>query len=268
MVRRTPLHQGEQIAYPSALAVAMTGASLLFAGIIIPLDLSADGPGIYLTSILVAGLVIAVFPDPLMRLLATLDAAASLLLGALEVLDATAFDALVPVLYAAALFGHLRRRALHHSPAAPFQGPVAMGLTLATLCALTKVFFLPKQIDLGIVCGVGLTVVTAGLVDHICRQYDLRPGHGTWNAAILGVLALGLTSTVSPGLMASVGFAAAGWHQRDRTLTALAAVFVVGYGIWLYYALAWPFQLKAAAMAGAGTLFLVARQWLRHQEAP
>lgn len=98
-------------------------------------------------------------------------------------------------------------------------------------------------------------------VARLLQQVRFRPLAGIW--AIVAVIALGVVTYQTPGIMAGVGVLLLGFHVRSRLLQFLAVVFLLVFLSAYYYFLGVPLLQKSLMLFAAGLLLLMLRRGLR-----
>jgi hypothetical protein len=265
ILRRFEPRTGQDALHGAALALVLTGIGLIEAGLVdlgMPEDLLA--PAFAAVCLVVLGL----YPDPAGRFLAALGVLGGTLSALVQQGDVRALDLALPLLAVAGWEAHLARTRTHLGPGRHLQAPVAAALTWTALVQASKACFDPAPQQLALTVQGLLLLATVALVLRLLLPHRETLGVHTLVAAALGTIVIGVSTWTSPGVLAALGFAVVGVQLRDRVLIGTAMVALVGYGLWAYYALTWPFQLKALAMLLSGASLLGLRAGLRALEAP
>jgi hypothetical protein len=262
-LRKLETRSGQDALTGAALALAMTGIGVIEGEL---LALGFGSTKLWGTLTWVSLFVLGLYSDPTGRFLAAMGVIGGTLGTLAAVLDSNALDYCLPALVVAGWGVHLARLPAHLGPAHHLHGPVASALTVSALLLAARTCVDPAPQYVALAVHNTLLFGTLGLLLRLLEPHRLTLGTPTLLAALLGTTVLGLSTWTSPGVLISLSFAMIGVHQRDRLLTGTALVGLVGYGLWAYYALSWPFQLKALAMIGSGACLIALRMALRAQE--
>jgi hypothetical protein len=265
----TALRRSAQGAFPEqlALALCLAGSSMASLGFGAALD-SEHVPAI--VQLVLGAVLLAVFPDAILRFLATLSMAASALFLLWEGLGALGTD--LGMLAATGLlhFLFLQQARLRTRRWGELVGPAAFALACGLPAALllrgipTLLDTLPNRgvsSHTGLLT-LGLTAVTLYTAWRAMREQELEPS-GVAGAAVF--VALGLTALMTlqtPAVIAAVGMMVLGFHRRSTLLLGLAIAFLLAAGGWYYYDLGLTLLAKALALAGSGLVFLGLRLFL------
>jgi hypothetical protein len=137
--------------------------------------------------------------------------------------------------------------------------PVAMALPVALLGTLLIISLNPGvESSLIRVSAAGLTLVFLGFLARVLREHA-APRPWLW----VGVAALvGLLTSSTPALVASLLVLGLGFHRRQPLLMGLAAGTLVVSGVFFYYHLDLTLLVKAGVLVASGAILLAARAWL------
>jgi hypothetical protein len=197
--------------------------------------------------------LLVVYPDPLMRFMATVAGASA----AIHLCHAHALDApfLIALASALALFHarpRLERRTFHALVA-----PVAYGLTLVALgLALGALDNGPTH--LGLPAIVGSAALAMGVI-----YTQLREQRAPLDATLIALAAVSALAAIcrAPGILSAVALIGVAFGRRDTRLLALSSIFLLFFGAWFYYSLSTTLLAKSIALAGSGALLLAVRAW-------
>jgi hypothetical protein len=265
----TALRRRVQGAFPEqlALALCLAGAGMTTFGFGKATE-SATGAAAVL--LVLSAALLAVFPDAILRFLATLGmaSAAVFLLG--DGLGPLGIDLGMLALTALLHFLFLRLARLRAGRWAEQVGPAAFALA----CGLPVTLLLrgvPHAIgmmpDWGIptptgLLTLGLTAVTLYTAWQVMRELELDAS-GVAGVAVFAALVLTALLTLhTPAVIAAVGMMVLGFHRRSPLLLGLAIAFLLVAGGWYYYDLGLTLLAKALALAGSGLVFLGLRLFL------
>jgi hypothetical protein len=265
----TALRRKVQGAFPEQLAMALclSGAGMTCIGF----AEGTDSEHVFAAVLLVlSAVLLAVFPDAILRFLATLGVAgaAVFLLGEAvgqlgRDLGMLAFTALLHLL----LLDQARLRAGRWSEqVGPASFALACGLPVALLLrGVPRVLGMMPDSGVASPTGLltlGLTAVTLYTAARVMRELELEASGlaGVGVFAALGLVALMTLHT--PAVIAAVGMMVLGFHRRSAVLLGLAIAFLLAAGSWYYYDLGLTLLAKALALAGSGLVFLGLRLFL------
>jgi hypothetical protein len=248
-----------------AIAASLAGQMLVMFGI---LEEPARDAVSWTVIAVFEAILVAVAPQYMHRVLATLGAAVALrmALGASNV--SVFFPAVVAAAFVAAQ-GATPQRLLRDS----LWGPVSTGLALALLLVipsalLDSLFFATRRSALfvGIAAWAGTAAVACIFVASIGRLLreagiGWRSRAGAW--ALAGGILLSLAAWPVPGVVVALIVLLEAFAAGRRTLAGLAVVALLAALAHYYYALQAPLLVKAAALAATGVVLLGARFALR-----
>ncbi len=245
-----------------ALSLSLAGHGMVIG--FVTVDGDALAGGIIATGLGLGGLFVV--PDPVHRFASTLLAVGGLIIGLLITTEAPAVIAvglaLVAPIWVAVFWQETRWQT---SKWADLQLPVGFGLS-AAIAALAIPSFMPDFSDAAPVAGLTLTGLLAWVGLRIARErgYALggRPTIAV-GALLVGFAWIGLSA---PGVVAAALGMVLAVERRHPVLLGGAIVFFIGFVAAWYHQMELTFFAKAAALAGGGLLFLLARLALRPGE--
>jgi hypothetical protein len=244
-----------------AIAASLAGQALVMFGI---LEGSARDAVSWAVIAVFEAILVAVAPQYVHRVLATLGAAVALRMA----LGAAAVAALFPAVVAAAFVaaqGASPQRLLRDS----LWGPVSTGLALALLLVipfalLDSLFFATRRSALfvGLAAWAGTAAVACIFVASIGRLLreagiGWRSRAGAW--ALAGGFLLSLAAWPVPGVVVALIVLLEAFAAGRRALAGLAVVALPAALAHYYYAMQAPLLVKAGALAATGIVLLGAR---------
>lgn len=152
--------------------------------------------------------------------------------------------------------------------------PVTWGVTVALLGFLLADAMLgpthgwltpghqPSDWQLGWLTTAGLTAALAALALAVGREQGGATDAG-WLAAVGGIVALGLLTLPTPGIVAAMSVVLLGFDRRRPLLVGLGALFLVAFLGVFYHGLRLTLLEKSGMLAASGLLLLAACWWLR-----
>jgi hypothetical protein len=249
------------------LAFCLTGQGLFLAGLA---QLSDSATATALGLLLLELALLALYPDRILRFLATVGAALALLflvyqLRLLALVDLTLvfFAALLHLLFLSQ--GRLQRGAFR-----ALVSPVAFALALVFFGALLARGFVHLGAELRqpipqspiAVLMLGLAVVTMYTAARVLQETGLEVS-GTAGATVFASLALTALLTLNtPGVIGAAGVLALAFHRRSGVMLGLAVAFLIGFGVLYYYDLSLSLLAKSGALVGSGLVLLGLRLFI------
>jgi hypothetical protein len=198
--------------------------------------------------------LLLVYPDPLMRFMATFGAAkAGMHLCHLHTPDVPFVLSLAAALALFHARPRLERHAMHGLVA-----PMGYGLTLMAMDIALVSLDRGANGQLGVVAILGAAALTMGIAWLSLRE-QRAPRDATW-VTLAAIAALGAICR-APGILSAVALLTVAFGRRDNKMLALASCFLLFFGSWFYYSLATTLLAKSLALAGSGALLLLARAW-------
>lgn len=223
---------------------------------------SFDFRGGLFFAVLLALVMLAVFPDPVQRFASTITAVLCLTGAMAEGPDALAVADMMAIWVAAGvwvLFEH--ETALQRSALADWQLPVAFGLVVSLAVLLMPSIAGAASATRPLVTGaMAIGLIALGYRAGREIKPPLTPNHRV--GGILVVVALAWLTAMAPGIMAGLLAMGLGLRRSHPVLFVGAAGFFVAFVVAFYYHLDVSLLAKSAALIGAGLLLLVARAGL------
>ena len=249
------------------LAFCLTGQALFLVGL---QDATRSETGTAVGLLLLELALLALYPDRIMRFLATVGAALTLLflwyearLLALMDLTLVFFAALLHLLL---LFqSRLQRDALR-----AFVSPVAFGLVLVFSGALLARGFMHhaagfrqhvSQSPIGLLT-LGLAIVTMCTAFQVLRETELEVSGAAGVTVFASLLLTALLTLNTPGVIGAAGVLALAFHRRNGVMLGLAVAFLIGFGVLYYYDLSLSLLAKSGALVGSGLVLLGLRLFI------
>lgn len=246
-----------------ALAFGLAGATLVVGGT--AWSNSQDVAAPLVVAFLIALAVIAVFPDTVMRFIATCVASGATVLMCHQL--SIGPDVAVGVIAVLAGLAWIYEPQLYQRPwLASLQLPVGFGLAFSLLAVLVaSVTELDRDILVGRGAAISITVATLLLVFSIFREHRAQAFSEPALVAAGTSLALGVVMFASPGVMAAFFVAGLAFHRRNPVLLGLAILTLVAFSVFFYYRLEETLLLKSAVLCGSGLLLLGLREYVRRR---
>lgn len=249
-----------------SLAAGLAGASMLVFGF------SEGGSSAavpIVASFAVAVVTIAIFPDVVMRFIATGALCLALVLGFHE-LELGPDGAVAGIAVAAGLAWHLEARLLQHPLTRPMQRPVAWGLVVALLGfqLSTVLEDFERGFRVGPAAAVSVAIALLVVVIAVAREHGARLSAEPVAVALVAVVALGGVMLRSPGVLAALYVAALAFHRRSPLMLGLAVLFLVVFLVNFYFRLEQTLLLRSLVLLGSGALLLALREYVRRRFGP
>jgi len=214
--------------------------------------------------------LVALYPDRVLRFLATVGAAGSLLFLMYQ-LRLLALVDLTLVLFAALLHllvlfqGRLQRNTLQAlvSPVAFALALVLFGALLARGFAHVGIGFREQvpQFPIGVLT-LGLAIVTMCTALQVLRETGLEVSGAAGVTVFLSLLLTALLTLNTPGVIGAAGVLALAFHRRSVVMLGLAVAFLIGFGVLYYYDLSLSLLAKSGALVGSGLVLLGLRLFI------
>jgi hypothetical protein len=249
------------------LAFCLTGQGLFLIGV---LGISKSETAIALGSLALNLALLLLYPDRVLRFLATVAATLSLLVlayqqHALELVDLTlvGIAALLHLLF-------LSQARLQSGRWRELVSPVAFALAVTVFGALLARSLGDAGHELHqdgmdspiAVLTLGLAIVTMYTAARVLQETGLEvsglPG-------VTVFVALGLTALLTlktPGVIAAAGVLALAFHRRSVVMLGLAMAFLLTFGVFYYYDLSLSLLAKSLALLGGGLVLLGLRLFI------
>ncbi len=251
-----------------ALALCLAGTGMILVGVGSELD-SEIAPAI--AQLVVGAVLLALFPDAILRFLMTVAMAGAAVFLLWRVLGEPGIE-LGLLGFTVAVHGlFLEQARLRQGRWGELVGPVAYALACGVLCALFSLRFLDMMdamwrdgatlLPQGVLT-LGLTAVTLYTAWRVMKELGLE-ATGVAGAAVFVALTLTAVMTLhTPALIAAVGLMVLAFHRRAPVLLGLAGAFLLAAGGVYYYDLGLTLLAKALALTGSGLVFLGLRLFL------
>jgi hypothetical protein len=249
------------------LAFCLAGQGLFLAGLAQITD-SATATALGLLLLELA--LLFLYPDRILRFLATMGAASALLflayqprMMALVDLTLAGFAALLHLLF-------LHQARVQRGRGGELLSPVAFALAIVFLGALLgrcfvhigREFRLDGSESPLAILTLALAIVTMYTAARILQELgiDVSGIAGVTVFASLGLTALLTLNT--PGVIAAAGVLALAFHRRSVVMLGLAVAFLIGFGVLYYYDLSLSLLAKSGALLGSGLVLLGLRLFI------
>lgn len=249
------------------LAFCLAGQALVLAGLF---KFSSSETTLAVSFLLLELVLLVLYPDRILRFLATVGAALALLYLVSE-LHLPALVDLTLVFFAALL--HLLvlfQSRLQRGAFRALVSPVAFALALVLLGALLS----HGSIRLGAefrqqlaqssfaVLTLGLAIVTMFTAFQILRETGLEVSGTAGATVFVSLLLTALLTLNTPGVIGAVGVLALAFHRRNVVMLGLAVAFLLGFGVLYYYDLSLSLLAKSGALVGSGLVLLSLRLFI------
>lgn len=249
------------------LAFSLTGQALFLFGLAAITDsASATAMGVLLLELA----LLFLYPDRILRFLATAGAALALLFLAyqpriLALVDLTlaAFAVVLHLLF-------LYQARLQRGHWAGLLSPVTFALAIIFLGALLGRCFVPLGREFRLegtesplaILTLGLAVVTMYTAARVLQEVGIEVS-GTAGATVFASLGLTALLTLNtPGVIAAAGVLALAFHRRSVVMLGLGVAFLIGFGVLYYYDLSLSLLAKSGALLGSGLVLLGLRLFI------
>jgi len=249
------------------LAFCLTGQVLFLVGLA---DLTDSESATALGVLLLELALLFLYPDRILRFLATAGAALALLFLAyqpriLALVDLTlvGFAALLHLLF-------LHQARLQRGRQATLLSPVSFALAIVFLGTLLGRCFVHLGREFRLegtesplaILTLGLAIVTMYTAARVLQEVGIEVSGiaGVTLFASLGLTALLTLNT--PGVIAAAGVLALAFHRRSVVMLGLGVVFLIGFGVLYYYDLSLSLLAKSGALLGSGLLLLGLRLFI------
>jgi uncharacterized membrane protein len=248
-----------------AIAVSLAGQGLFLTGV----GDRADEKVVALVALPLEVALVVVFPDRVHRFLSS-AAVAFLLVWIPWVFHWPIWTEEVAVWVIAGIAGYawLEQANIERGPARNLQGPIAMGFATA-LCLILLVGAVPPEFRFhehlpnGSIAAIGLTVGLFVLTYRILQERGVPLLSDVALVPLAGAGLLGVAAWRSPGIVATVGLLAFGFHRRNTVLLGIAIAFLVLFLSAYYYELQLTLLEKSGVLIGSGVLLLGLRFYVR-----
>jgi hypothetical protein len=249
------------------LAFCLTGQALFIVGLA---QLTDSATVTALGFLLLELALLALYPDRILRFLATVGAALALLFLAYQSHLLTLVDLTLAGFAALLHFLFLSQARLQRGPFRTLASPMAFALAVVFLGALLTrgLLHLDSEFQLKLTDSpiggltLGLALVTMYTAARVLQETGLEVS-GT--AGVTVFVSLGLTALLTlntPGVIAAAGVLALAFHRRSVVMLGLAVAFLIGFGVLYYYDLTLSLLAKSGALVGSGLVLLGLRLFL------
>ena len=249
------------------LAFCLTGQGLFIVGLA---KVANSETTVAVSFLLLELALLVLYPDRILRFLATVGAALALLflvhdlrLPALVDLTLVFFAALLHLLV---LFQSRLQRGAFQA----LVSPLAFALALVLFGALLSrgsmnigAEFRPHGPQSPIaVLTLGLAVVTMCTAFQVLRETGLEVSGAAGVTVFLSLLLTALLTLNTPGVIGAAGVLALAFHRRSVVMLGLAVAFLIGFGVLYYYDLSLSLLAKSGALVGSGLVLLGLRLFI------
>ncbi len=219
-------------------------------------------------ALIVSGVLLFSFPDPIHRFLSALGACCAALFLLHQVGSWPAVEVGAVALAAALHLVFHQEAQLRRDELARLVTPTGFALVLAvfgvllarTSGGIDALGFATSSLAPTPLLTVGLALVSLVSAWRILDEHGIE-ATSTAGALALGTLVLCAALTLqTPGVIAAAGALALAFHRRNGLLLGMGVVFLLGFGVLYYYDLALSLLAKSGAMLGSGVLLLALRQ--------
>lgn len=251
-----------------ALAAGMGGAAMVVGGLGLELRGSSEMAVLIVAGFIVSSLTVAIFPDVVMRFLATVGGCVSMVLACHELKLGP--DAAVTVIaVAGGLVWHFQPQLLARPALRVLHRPVAWGLVVSLLgFMLTTVNDLANDFRVGPAAAVSVGVALLVLVVAIAREQQASLSAEPVVVALVSVVALAAVMLRAPGVLAGLYVASLAFHRRSPLMLGLALVFVAVFLANYYVELELSLWFRALVLMGSGALLFAVRAYARWRFGP
>ncbi len=236
----------------AALSLWLTGLCLLVATCVEEFQLDAMGAGALLL------IMAAAYPESQGRFLAALAGGISLVAGLQE--EATPMDVVVGPLALLAGFHYLNQTRLWWRGWGRRSASFAGVAVLTMLFALCSSFWGWAQLPAGAVSTGLLTLASLWLGTRVLQRLrtPFQPSLVVW----LGLLAVGLLTLQTPGVMGGIGVLLLARESRNRWLGLVGWLYLLTFTTAYFYSLELSLNFKALTLMALGGLLLGLRRLL------
>jgi hypothetical protein len=251
-----------------AIAMALSGQGLIVAGVA---EMTDSPTSAAIACLAISVLLILLVRDFVLRFLATVSGAGSLLVALVAMEAPQGYDVATVLLVAAAAWAWRANLTRRTDAMDEMAEPVRYGLIASLFGAmLVRTFAVTGRssfmlgpgrsfTELGPLATIGCTLALVVLVWKILDEHNVAL-NGTISFALLaGAVAFGFGTLDSPGVVAGVTVVALAFDRRDRALLAMATVFLLTFLAMYYYSLDLTLLQKAGVLSASGLLLLAVR---------
>ncbi len=248
-----------------SLAAGLAGAGMMIASAGVG---SNENAVVVLASFVVSTVTVVVFPDVVMRFLATGVVCLTLVLGLHEA--ALGPDGAVAVVaIAAGLAWHFEPRLLQHPWSRPLQRPVAWGLVVSLLAfQLSTVIDGGDDLRVGPAASVSVALALLVLVFALAREQSAPVTSEPVLVALTAAVVLGAVMLRSPGVLAALYVAVLAFHRRSPVMLGLAMLFLVVFLVNFYFRMEVTLLSRSLVLLASGALLLGLREYVRRRFGP
>lgn len=250
-----------------SLAFCLAGQALFLFGLA---EISDSATATALGVLVLELALLFLYPDRILRFLATMGAANALLFLAYQSrtltlvdLTLTGFAALLHLLF-------LHQARLQRGRWEPLLSPVAFALAIVFFGVLLVRCFVNLGGQLRLegsdsplaILTLGLAAVTMYTAARVLQDVGIEV---SGIAGVTVFVSLGLTALLTlntPGVIAAAGVLALAFHRRNVVMLGLAVAFLIGFGVLYYYDLSLSLLAKSGALLGSGLVLLGLRLFI------
>lgn len=249
------------------LAFCLAGQALFIVGLA---QLTDSATATALGVLLLELALLFLYPDRILRFLATVGAALALLFLAYQPRILALVDLTLAGLAALLHLLFLHQARLQRGRWGEILSPVAFALALVFLGALLGRCFahLGREFRLEgsesplAILTLALAIVTMYTAARVLQELGIEVS-GIAGATVFASLSLTALLTLNtPGVIAAAGILALAFHRRSVVMLGLAVAFLIGFGVLYYYDLSLSLLAKSGALLGSGLLLLGLRLFI------
>lgn len=250
-----------------SLAFCLAGQALFLIGLaMLTKSATATALGVLLLELT----LLFLYPDRILRFLATLGATFALLFLAYQPRILALVDLTLVFIAALLHLLFLHQARLQQGRARELLSPVAFALAVAFLGVLLARCVAssgpePQLEGTGsplAILTLGLAVVTMYTAARVLQEAGLEVS-GAAGATVFAALALTALLTLNtPGVIAAAGLLGLAFHRRSVVMLGLAVAFLIGFGVLYYYSLSLSLLAKSGALLGSGLVLLGLRLFI------
>lgn len=249
------------------LAFCLTGQALFLGGLA---ELTDSASATALGVLLLELALLFLYPDRILRFLATTGAALALLFLAYQPRILALVDLTLAGLAALLHLLFLQQARLQRGRQAALLSPVTFALATVFLGALLGRCFVHLGQEFRLegsesplaILTLGLAVVTMYTAARVLQEVGIEVS-GT--AGVTVFASLGLTALLTlntPGVIAAAGVLALAFHRRSVVMLGLGVAFLIGFGVLYYHDLSLSLLAKSGALLGSGLVLLGLRLFI------
>lgn len=264
---------GAQFMRQLALVACFSG-QMLFIGGVGSTTKSSEAAAV--AALMASGILIAVYPDRIVRFCSAAIAAGALLMLIRELpycADVIALLLVTAVLY----LGRIASRGDGAHDRAEIVEPVMYGLAIALFALLivstAVTMFGVSESDMkevravlpGMPTAFGFVLALLWLTASILSEHGAQPTTPEALMAFAAIIGIGWVTQSTPAITATILMLLLGFDRRARALIALSIVFFLTFGTAYYYGLHLTLLQKSGILAASGACCLLASAFVRYR---